>query len=236
MKPYYEHAGIQIFCCDCREILPTLLKFDLLLTDPPYGIGHLMRGGKNTGHWNHLFQGNDWDMETPDMSSVLPSAMEAVVWGGNYFPLPLSRCWLAWRKLNAVPTQADMELAWTSMDACARVFDYPSGGAFDRCHPTQKPLALRKWCLSLFPKAKSVLDPFLGSGTTLVAAKSMGLTGVGIEREEKYAEIAAKRLSQEVFEFDSQNDHYPAKTGVEIEQEPVSQRDLFDGAGRVKPG
>lgn len=70
-----------------------------------------------------------------------------------------------------------------------------------REHPTQKPLALMKWCLSLVPDAKTVLDPFLGSGTTLVAAKAMGLTGVGIEKHEPYCEIAAKRLSQEVLDF-----------------------------------
>jgi site-specific DNA-methyltransferase (adenine-specific) len=70
-----------------------------------------------------------------------------------------------------------------------------------RVHPTQKPLALMKWCLSLFPDAKTVLDPFAGSGTTLVAAKAMGLTAIGIELHEPYCEIAAKRLSQEVFDF-----------------------------------
>jgi site-specific DNA-methyltransferase (adenine-specific) len=70
-----------------------------------------------------------------------------------------------------------------------------------RVHPTQKPLALMKWCLSLFHDTKTVLDPYCGSGTTLVAAKAMGLTSIGIEREEKYCEIAAKRLSQEVFDF-----------------------------------
>jgi DNA modification methylase len=71
-----------------------------------------------------------------------------------------------------------------------------------RVHPTQKPIALMKWCLSMFPDAKTVLDPFCGSGTTLVAAKSMGLSAVGIEQHEPYCEIAAKRLSQEVFDFD----------------------------------
>ena len=201
IEPYYSHAGITIYCADCRDVLPHLPKMDLCLTDPPYGIGRLMQGGKDTGHWNHLSSGNPWDSETPDLAQSLAGADAAVVWGGNYFPLPPSRCWLVWRKLNAVPTQSDVELAWTSVDACARLFESPSGGAYFRHHPTQKPLALMKWCLSLFPDAKTVLDPYCGSGTTLVAAKSMGLTAIGIELHEPYAEIAAKRLSQEVFDF-----------------------------------
>ena len=196
-----------IFHGDCREILPGLPKCDLLLTDPPYGIGRLMRGGNNTGHWKQLSSGNPWDMETPDMMPIIQCATNAIVWGGNYFTLPPSRCWLAWRKLNSVPTQADMELAWTSLDACSRIFDAPSGGAYFRHHPTQKPLALIKWCLGFFPDAQGVIDPFMGSGTTLVAAKNLGRKAIGIEIEERYCEIAAKRLAQEVLDFAPEAQH-----------------------------
>jgi site-specific DNA-methyltransferase (adenine-specific) len=133
--------------------------------------------------------------------------IEPIIWGGNYFPLKPNRCWLAWLKTNAVPTQADMELAWTNIDAPAKTFSYPSGGAYVRHHPTQKPLALMKWCLSLVPDAKSVLDPYCGSGTTLVAAKAMGLTAVVVEREESYCETIAKRLEQEVLNFDVDSVH-----------------------------
>jgi DNA modification methylase len=202
VKPYYQESGITIYLGDCREILPQLGRFDLLLTDPPYGIGHLMQGGKDTGHWGQLSSGNPWDMQAPELADVIPHGETAVIWGGNYFPLPPSRMWLAWVKTNSVPTQADMELAWTNADACARRFEHPSGGSYVRVHPTQKPLPLMKWCLSLFPEAKTVLDPFCGSGTTLVAAKDMGLSAVGIEAEEKYCAIAAERLRQSVFNFE----------------------------------
>lgn len=203
MKPYYERDGITIYHGDCREVAPALPKADLLLTDPPYGIGRLMRGGADTGHWNHLSGGNPWDAMAPDLSAHIAAATTSIVWGGNYFTLPPSRCWLAWSKTNSVPTQADMELAWTSMDAPARVWRGPTGGAYVREHPTQKPLGLMVWCLSLLPDAATVFDPFMGSGTTLVAAALEGRKAIGIEIEERYCEIAAKRLAQGVLPFGS---------------------------------
>ena len=202
MKPYYQHAGITIYHGDCAEVIPTLGRFDLLLTDPPYGIGALMKGGKDTGHWGSLSSGNEWDMEIPDLSASLSCAPKQIIWGGNYFPLPPARCVLAWRKLNAVPTQADFELAWTNLDKPAKMFSSASGGAMKRHgHPTQKPLELIAWCLSLAGDAATVLDPFMGSGTTLRACKDVGKQCVGIDREERYCEIAAKRMEQEVFTF-----------------------------------
>ena len=203
MKPYYSHAGITIYHGDCREILPQLGRFDLLLTDPPYGAGYAANPivGKGKTESNHEAQ--TWDEKTVDLRHILSVCVDAVVWGGNYYALPPSRCWLAWYKRDSPPSMADMELAWVSRDMNARLFDYPIAAVnAERIgHPTQKPLALMKWCLSLFPEAKTVLDPFMGSGTTLVAAKAMGLTAIGIELHEPYAEIAAKRLSQEVFDF-----------------------------------
>ncbi len=181
---------------DCREILPTLPKVDLVLTDPPYGIGSLMKGGTNTGHWCTLYGGNEWDMELPDIAPIIAHGLHAVVWGGNYFPLPPARCVLAWRKLNAVPTQACFELAWTSFDKPAKMFAHVSGGAMRRDgHPTQKPIPLMEWCLNLAPKTTStVADPFMGSGTTGVACANLGKTFYGIEREPKYFDIACERI------------------------------------------
>jgi site-specific DNA-methyltransferase (adenine-specific) len=200
VRLYYDDGkGIVIYHGDCREILPTLTKVDLVLTDPPYGIGRLMVGGKNTGHWNNLSSGNPWDMEAPDLTLIIPAGNDAVIWGGNYFFLPPSRGVLAWRKLNAVATQADFELAWTTLDMPAKMFSWPSGGAIKRHgHLTEKPLELMTWCLSFKPDSQSILDPFMGSGTTLRAAKDLGRKAIGIEIEERYCEIAARRLSQEV--------------------------------------
>lgn len=199
MTPYYQDSAVELYHGDCREIVPALgREFDLLLTDPPYGIGALMKGGNNTGHWNHLSQGNDWDSSPPDLKFLERICGNSIIWGGNYFPVPPMRCWLAWVKLNAVPTQADMELAWTDFDMPARCFESASGGAYHRFHPTQKPLLLMAWCLSLAPDCLTVLDPFAGSGTTGRAAKDLGRKCTMIEQSEAYCEIIAMRMRQEV--------------------------------------
>ncbi len=200
MKPYYDHAGITIFLGDCRDIIPQLPKVDLVLTDPPYGIARVMKGGKGTGHWTLLSEGNPWDNEAPDLDFLKGKANTTIIWGGNYFPLTPSRCWLVWDKLNAVPTMGQCELAWTSMDRPIQRFEWPVGRV-EYGHPTEKPLPLISWSIQESRTTGSVLDPFMGSGTTLRAAKDLGRSAIGIEIHEPYAEIAAKRLSQEVFNF-----------------------------------
>ena len=200
MKPYYQDDACTIYHGDCREILPTLGKVDLVLTDPPYGIGRLMVGGKNTGHWGKLSSGNSWDIEAPSMEPILALKTDSIIWGGNYFNLPPSRCWYIWRKLGSVPTMADVEMAWTSFDKNSRHFEYSIHAYADERsdRPTPKPQALMMWCLNQHPDAHTILDPFMGSGTTLRAAKDLGRKAIGIEIEEKYCEIAVKRLRQEV--------------------------------------
>ena len=217
IKPYYEHDGIVIYNCDNREVLPTLPKFDLLLTDPPYGIGadnqdRILSRGKLANPRNYGV--SHWDKERPDpriIEASIRSADIAVVWGGNYFGLEASSCWLVWDKDNSGDF-ADCELAWTNMKRAVRKFKWRWNGMLqeemgdkkeNRVHPTQKPLALMRWCLSFAPDAKTILDPFMGSGTTLVAAKREGRKAVGIELEERYCEAAVKRLQQGVFDFDS---------------------------------
>lgn len=215
MKPYYEERGITIYHSDCREAVSQLLdSFDLLLTDPPYGIGEAAGKNKSRGKLAVAkdYGDFDWDAEPIDfelLRKFMQMCDQSIVWGGNYYPFPPSSCWLVWDKVNGASDFADCELAWTNRDSAVRMFRWQWAGMLQenmgrkdfRTHPTQKPLALMKWCISLFPDAKTVLDPFLGSGTTLVAAKAMGLTGVGMEREEKYCEISANRLRQEVFDF-----------------------------------
>lgn len=207
---------------DCRQVLPFLDRFDLLLTDPPYGIGADSRSFQNPIRRGSAFAASrdygpaEWDKATPprwllDMAQEASDA--AILWGGQYFGLPASSCWLVWDKDNGDNLYADCELAWTNMTRAVRKFRWRWQGMLQenagdkkelRVHPTQKPLALMKWCCSLVPEAKSVLDPFMGSGTTLLAAKLLGLRAVGIEINREYCEIAVERLRQGVLCFDSE--------------------------------
>jgi len=208
--PYYDRDGITIYNADCRKVLPFLDRFDLLLTDPPYGIGADDR--KKILSRSHVAPAKDygeggWDREKPPrwfMDAAQLAAETNIIWGGNYYGLPGSSCWLVWDKDNTGDF-ADCELAWTNMERAVRKFRWRWNGMLQenagdrkevRVHPTQKPLALMRWCLSLVPDAETVLDPFMGSGTTLVAAKLEGRQAVGIEISEKYCEAAANRLSQ----------------------------------------
>ena len=209
MKPYYEHAGITIYHGDCREILPQLEPVDLVLTDTPYGIDFGKAGEFCASHgWGPWRENVEWDKERPSLetiSIVLNAATNAIIWGGNYFAdmLPPSMGWLAWDKGQNDFSLADFELAWTSYPKAARRCRYARGKALKdgKCHPTQKPLEVFRWCIQQADKHSknhTILDPFMGSGTTLRAAKDLNRRAVGIEIEEKYCELAARRLSQEV--------------------------------------
>lgn len=187
-------GGQRMILGDCREVMPTLGKFDAVVTDPPYGIGKRMQGG--TWASNPAFRGfQKWDMSTPEWLPDAIGQTAAIVWGGNYLPFPPSRCWLIWNKINAVPTMADFEQAWTNLDRPSKRMDLPVGRV-EYGHPTQKPLALMKWCLGFLPDAKTILDPFMGSGTTLVACQRLGRMGTGIELDPEYFEIACRRVDE----------------------------------------
>ncbi len=203
--PFYDRDGITIYCADCRQVLPFLDRFDLLLTDPPYGIGvgtmQMQAGAKR-----RVFDSFSWDDRTPSqwvIDSSIEAASDAIIWGGNYFIVRPSRCWLTWDKVQEF-SGSDFEAAWTSLDKPCKTFRMSRVEAHTngKVHPTQKPLALMKWCIGLVPEAKSVLDPFMGSGTTLVAAKQRGLRAVGIEINREYCEAAVERLRQGVLEFE----------------------------------
>lgn len=208
MKPYYDHAGIQIYHGDCRDILPELEPVDLVLTDPQYGIADIWIGGFSNKHgWGkakkEVETRNSWDKEPPSpeaLALVISKGKNVCIWGGNYFNLPVSRGWIVWVKPERNFSLSEAELAWTNKDMVIRVYD---GHRSDtgREHPTQKPLGLMVFCIEKFQEANTILDPFMGSGTTLVAAKQLGRKAIGIEIEEKYCEIAARRLSQEMLPF-----------------------------------
>jgi site-specific DNA-methyltransferase (adenine-specific)/modification methylase len=185
----------EIWHGDCREVLPMLPQVDLILTDPPYGIGYAAQPTKWSRD-NMAREAEEWDNELPDVLPIVAKGNFAMVWGGNHFPLPPTRGWLAWVKPPGLPSYGTTELCWTNLSmpcrhlACERV----NGGKEQ--HPTQKPVRLMEWCLSFAPKARTVCDPFMGSGTTGVAYARMGLQFVGIERERKYFDIACRRIEQ----------------------------------------
>lgn len=225
VKPYYQDESCIILLGDCREILPDLGHFDLLCTDPPYGLGAARRnfGGhgvvKNKSgflagscHTKRDYGDSAWDDSPADARSLGMAISRAdwqIIWGGNYFDLPKARCWLLWDKLRGETDYADGEMAWTNLDKSVRIIRWRWNGFLtegdprdERVHPTQKPVAVMKWTIGQVPvPCETLLDPWMGSGTTLVAAKDLGRRAVGIEIEEKYCEIAAKRLAQKVLQF-----------------------------------
>lgn len=200
-KPYYQDDRCTIYCADNRDVLPHLGRFDLLLTDPPSGIGEDGGAQRTRGSRRKNGKKQHWDNERPSpevFEDMISTTREQCIWGGNYFAdmLPASRGWLYWSKLIGGDF-SDGELAWTSRDAVLKEFTKAKQTA-KRVHPTQKPIAVIKWCITFFPDARTILDPFMGSGTTLVAAKLEGRQAVGIEINERYCEIAAERLRQGV--------------------------------------
>jgi site-specific DNA-methyltransferase (adenine-specific) len=204
VKPYYEDDAVTIYHGDCREILPTLPPVDLVLTDPPYGVTIIKGGGRGMNGWKDYSANGEWDKTPPSdalIEQVVAAGSSAIVWGGNYFKLPISMGWLVWDKGQRNFSLADGELAWTTESRALRIFSFARAAALRETkkeHPTQKPIALMRWCLEFFPDAQTILDPFMGSGTTLRAAKDLGRKAIGIEIEERYCEIAAKRMAQTV--------------------------------------
>ena len=196
--------GVTLYNADCREVLPTLGKVDAVVTDPPYGLGDKWQGGSaaSKSTWKLADGGAavEWDAATfPAMSDILALAPQVIIWGGNYYDLPPRRGWLAWDKIARF-TSGDFELAWTTIDQPTRI--YPLGRqeiqneAGRKSHPTEKPISLMSWCISFLPNAATILDPFMGSGTTGVAAIRLGRKFIGVEIEPKYFDIACRRISE----------------------------------------
>lgn len=186
-----------LYLGDCMDILPTLDRVDAVITDPPYGLGDRMKGGT----WAEKQEFKDmvvWDTAPPSIENLLNIASKAkicVFWGGNYYGLPASRCWLVWDKQNAVPTMSDCEIAWTNLDANTKRFSHPVGRVLNG-HPSEKPLRLMEWTIQTVKASGVILDPFMGSGTTGVASIKTNNKFIGIERDPKYFDIACKRIEQ----------------------------------------
>jgi site-specific DNA-methyltransferase (adenine-specific) len=191
-----------LYLGDCMDILPTLDKVDAVITDPPYGIAddHLKPSKK--GEWSFLYSEKiEWDSFAPNDAVLLSISISsnAIVWGGNYFGLTPKRGWLIWDKMQS-HSSGHAELAWTNLDIPVRSFAYSRAqlATEQKQHPTQKPVSLMKWCIELAGHTESILDPFMGSGTTGVAAIQLGRSFIGIEREPKYFDIACQRIERAV--------------------------------------
>ena len=169
MKPYYSEKGVTIYHADWRDVPIELLKADLLLTDCPYGIGEAK--GKNKSRTKLAvakdYGTSDWDDEPPsdfDLIRLRDLTKWQIIFGGNYFVLPPSKCWLVWDKVNGANDFADCELAWTNLDKAVRIFHYMWNGMLKenpeyRMHPTQKPVSVISWALTQAPNdVKSVVD------------------------------------------------------------------------------
>ena len=186
-------GGQRLILGDCLQVMPLLGEFDAVVTDPPYGIGITSsnRLAKSRG-----LGGKQWDDKPADISK-LPN-VKKIIWGGNYFHLPPTRCVLVWDKNNAGRDFADFEMAWTNLDKVSRRIIYrPMNMDGGKKHPTQKPIAVMEWCINHLPDtAQTILDPFMGSGTTLVACQKLSRQGTGIELDPDYFYIACKRVDE----------------------------------------
>ncbi len=218
IKPYYQDSAVTLYHGDCKEIVPQLGKFDLLLTDPPYGIGKDLDMHKNSGRVVgkgsrrvacKVYPESNWDNKPIDdetINMIREKCKVQIIWGGNYYSLPPCKGPLIWDKENGTNDFADGEYAWNNIGCALRIKRHLWNGMCrkrleERWHPTQKPLDVISWALQLSGNVQTILDPFAGSGTTGRAAKDLGRKCTLIEREEKYCEIIVKRMQQEVLDL-----------------------------------
>ena len=215
----------EVYLGDCNDIMPTLFKhIDGVITDPPYGIkmdkGFAGAGGfgetSGTTGWGgtqakkipRRQYEDEWDTDRPSsecMENVCIMGKQVFIFGGNFFAdmLPRATHWIVWDKKNTMPSFGDAELIWTNSKRVSvkiMVHEYNGllGKEEERVHPTQKPVILIKKLIYQYKlEGLTIFDPFMGSGTTGVAALQCGCSFIGIEANEKYFQIAADRLRKE---------------------------------------
>lgn len=185
---------------DCMDLMAGLpdKAFELAIVDPPYGINIAKEKPRKSGRWNYIPK--QWDNATPkqeyfdELSRV---SKNQIIWGGNYFPLPPSRCWIIWDKQQPVDNFADGEMAWTNFDEVVSFFRYSFSANKDKIHPTQKPVALYKWLLSKYAKpGDKILDTHGGSGSSAIACIDSGYQMTWIEKDEDYYDAAVNRVKE----------------------------------------
>ena len=189
---------VQLFCGDCLDIMPALGRVDAVVTDPPYSIGI----SNNPIRQKHKKKEWDCDADVSEhIKAILSSSDEQIIWGGNYFNLPPSKCFIVWDKKQPFEFSLAMaEMAWCSLNYPAKLISYCNRGDEEKQHPTQKPIAVMEFCIRLLmsrnPALKTIVDPFMGSGSTGVAALNLGLSFIGIEKDPQYFEIAKERIAE----------------------------------------
>jgi len=222
VKWYFSDDSVAIAHADCREILPQLPKVDLVLTDPPYGLGLSMILNHGTLE-NTIHESSAWNEQIPDKECfdlIYEKSKAQIIWGCNYFGSNIRDVGriVHDKQLDIKGTKlrySEADIASCSLQKRVTIFRYRWNGNVQgntinwqnigpdaRVHPTQKPIALMSYCILGYSKPEHlILDCFMGSGTTLLSAKNLGRKAIGIEIEEKYCEIAAKRMSQSVMEL-----------------------------------
>jgi site-specific DNA-methyltransferase (adenine-specific) len=193
----------ELYLGDCLEYMKSMpdKSVDAVITDPPYGIADVWKGGSSCG-WSvarlATAKRNEWDSK-PDAAvfeNILRVGNKSIIWGGNYFDLPISRGWLIWVKPERGFSLSEAELAWTTMQMPMRVWEHRRSDP-DRIHPTQKPTGLMRWCIQNWTNpTDTIFDPFMGSGTTGVAAIQLGRNFIGCEIDPTYYAIAEKRIKE----------------------------------------
>ena len=199
---------------DCLEVMRGMEdnSADLVVTDPPYGIGESGKKNRSRGTKTNPKDYGDYDWDhspasDEQITEMIRVSKNQIIFGGNFFNLPPSPCWLVWDKDNGACDFADCELAWTSFKTAVRKFKWRWHGFLQenmkrkefRSHPTQKPVPLMKWIIESYSKPGDlIIDPFAGSGSTGVGCRDLGRRYILIEQDPKYVKICNERLKQEV--------------------------------------
>ena len=199
----HERIGeCDLYLGDCLAVMPELGRFDAVVTDPPYGLGDWNNRGSNKDRPFDSDRTQEWDkpIMQAHIDEIIGGSKYQIIWGGNYFLdlLPRTKQMFIWNKITRGMHFNDCEIAWCSQfKEASRVFDYSPASAEKKVHQTQKPIALMKWCIGHLPDStETILDPFMGSGTTGVACVKLGRKFTGIEVDKDYFDIAVERIKK----------------------------------------
>lgn len=206
-RGYASFSGASVILADCMQVMSKLAdgSYDLAICDPPYGIGAgTMTMGSRSRNDTGKHSSKKWDSEIPPaeyFAELRRVSKNQIIWGGNYFPLPPSRCWLVWDKLDPNSDFAAAELAWTSFDSVVKSYylSRKANSLLGGIHPTQKPVNLYAWILRLYAQPGwRILDTHMGSGSSVIAAVQAGYEMLACEKDSEYYATAVERIGREL--------------------------------------